>query len=398
MPMRLDELGRLFVGLYGDGGGERIRCFASPGRVNLIGEHTDYNGGYVLPAALSLCSTCAVRPRADGVVRLAATDLGGAPVEARLDSLDGYRGLKWGNYQLGVADQLLKAGYALPGCDMLFHDEVPLGAGLSSSAAIEVASALAFISTARGPAGGAPAMGMPEVAKLAQRAEHEYVGVKCGIMDQFASAMGREGHAMLLDCRDLSHRHIPLSIGGHAFVIANTNKKRALSDSKYNERRAECEAGLASLKARMPGIACLGDVTVEGFEENAGAIADGVVRRRVRHVVHESRRVLDSVRALGFGNPTGFGRLMVASHESLKADYEVTGMELDALVEAALAQKGVLGSRMTGAGFGGCTVSLVREADVEAFIEGAGSMYEKKVGYAATFYRCATGDGGRELA
>src|SRR5665647_885661 len=244
--MEILELKNKFVEIY-SGSVEGLRVFSSPGRVNLIGEHTDYNGGYVFPAAINLNSTIILRERADRIIKLAATDLPDRVV-ASLDSLDEYKSLKWGNYQLGVADELQKAGYSLVGCEMLFHDTVPLGAGLSSSAAIEVATAVALVTIGNEKANILTDLDMVHIAIIAQRAENQYVGVNCGIMDQFISALGKKNNAIFLNCRDLSYKHIPIEIEGCKIVIANTNKKRSLGESKYNERRAECESGLAMLK------------------------------------------------------------------------------------------------------------------------------------------------------
>lgn len=393
--MELKEVKKKFIEIYG-GLEEDLRVFTSPGRVNLIGEHTDYNGGYVFPAALTMSSTVVVRPRKDRIVNLAATDLEDR-VSASLDNLEEYKGLKWGNYQLGVADELQKARYKLIGCDMLFHDTVPLGGGLSSSAAIEVVTALT-LSTLGNEANGIKAkVDMIDMAKLSQKAEHNYIGVKCGIMDQFASAMGRENHAIFLDCMNLNYKWVPLNLEGYKVVIANTNKKRSLIVSKYNERRSECEQGLEELKTVMPGISCLGQVTWELFNHSKHVIKDDIIRKRVEHVIAEDDRVLKSMRVLESGNIIEFGKLMTQSHNSLRDLYEVTGIELDTLVEEALKVEGVVGSRMTGAGFGGCSVSIVREDAVEQFIEQVGKGYTEKVGLEASFYVSEIGDGGREV-
>jgi galactokinase len=393
--MDIGELKNAFIGYFG-GAGEGVRVFSSPGRVNLIGEHTDYNGGFVFPAALTLSSTVLARPRTDRTVRLAAADLGYV-VEASLDRLDEYRGLKWGNYQLGVADELQKAGYRLTGCDLLYHDTVPLGAGLSSSAAIEVATAIALASLGRTAAGSEKPLDMVEMALLCQRAENNYAGVNCGIMDQFASAMGKAGHAIFLNCRDLSYKLVPLDLKGYKIVIANTNKKRGLGDSKYNERRRQCEKALELLKEAVPGADCLGAVSYEEFMRYGHIIKDEVIRKRAEHVVAEDDRVLKSVEALKNNDIALFGKYMTQSHASLRDLYEVTGPELDALTEEALRIEGVAGSRMTGAGFGGCTVSIVREDAVACFIENVGRRYGERTGLKAAFYISDIGDGGREI-
>lgn len=374
-------------------GGTRngIRIFRSPGRVNLIGEHTDYNGGFVLPAALTMATTIIARPRMDKIVRMMATDLG-YMVEGSLDTIDDYRDLKWGNYQFGVFKELMESGYNLVGADMLYDDTTPHGGGLSSSAAIEVASAIAMASLS-----GVEDIDKIEMAELSQMAEHNYIGVKCGIMDQFTSAMGKENCAIMLNCKDLSYSHIPIDMHGIKIVVSNTNKKRSLADSKYNERRAQCEEGLNILKQVMPEKTCLGDITIEEFDLHSDLIQDDVIRRRIQHVVTEDNRVLASVDVLRDGNIGAFGFLMNASHDSLRDDYEVSCEELNTLVDEARKINGVLGSRMTGAGFGGCTVSLVKEEAVEEFISRVGKNYKEKIGYAADFYITEIGDGGKEI-
>jgi len=393
--MQLKELKRKFTEAYG-GSEERLRVFSSPGRVNLIGEHTDYNGGYVFPAALTVSSTVAARPRTDRKLNLIATDLG-ILVEASLDQLEKYKHIKWGNYQLGVADELQKTGYGLTGCDMLYHDTVPFGAGLSSSAAIEVVTALALVTLGDETNGVNREIDMVELAKICQKAENDYVGLNCGIMDQFASAMGKQNHAIFLDCKDLSYELVPLNLIEYKLVVSNTNKKRSLTDSKYNERRSECEAGLEALKKVMPQVSCLGEISYRDFMKSKNIIENEIVRKRVEHIVSEDDRVLKSVEALKNNDIAAFGKYMIASHESLRDLYEVTGMELDVLVEEALKIDGVLGSRMTGAGFGGCTVSIVKEEAVDSFISQVGEKYLERTGLNASFYVSEIGDGAREI-
>lgn len=393
--MELSELKQKFCAMYG-GTEEDIRIFMSPGRVNLIGEHTDYNGGYVFPAALSMRTAIAYRKTDSGKIRMAATDLD-VQVEADVNRLADYKDLKWGDYQLGVAYVMQKQGYQICGCDMLFDDTTPHGGGLSSSAAIEVATALAFATISNEEKGISAPVDMVEMAKISQQAEHEYIGVQCGIMDQFASAMGKKNHAMLLNCANLEYELVPLQMDGYKLVIANTNKKRGLADSKYNERRGECETAVVDLQKVMPEITCLADVSVAEFEQHQAVIKDETVRRRAKHVVYEIDRVLQSVKALKAGDMIQFGKLMNASHDSLRDDYEVTGLELDTLVAEARKVDGVIGSRMTGAGFGGCTVSLVREDAVENFIASVGPKYQEITGLNAAFYVSEIGDGGHEV-
>ncbi len=391
--MDITALKAKFLGYFG-GEPNGIRVFTSPGRVNLIGEHTDYNGGFVFPAALTLATTILARPRQDRMIRLIATDLE-RMVEADLDNLSAYKSISWGNYQLGVADELQKAGYPLVGCDLMYEDKVPLGSGLSSSAAIEVATALALVSLGR--SGENEPVDMIKMALISQKAEHNYVGVKCGIMDQFASAMGKKDMAIFLDCKDLSYELVPVNMPGYSIVIANTNKKRSLGEGKYNERRAQCEAGLDCLKQDFPEASCLRDITASDYEGHKHLIGDSVIQKRVAHVIYENDRVLRSVEALKANDLETFGRLMNASHDSLRDLYEVTGKELDTLVDEARKVKGVLGSRMTGAGFGGCTVSIVANEAIEAFKTQVGAAYLVKIGYAPSFYVSEIGDGGREL-
>lgn len=393
--MTIQELKQEFVKYYG-GDESDVRIFMSPGRVNLIGEHTDYNGGFVFPAALTMGTTIAVRQIKENVIRLRATDLPDF-VEADIDNLDNYRDLKWGNYQIGVAVELQKRGYDILGCEMLFYGNLPYGGGLSSSASIEVATAVAFATFSNEKNGITEPVNMIEMAQVGQGSECNYCGVNCGIMDQFASAMGKKNQVIFLNCKDLSYQLVPLEMDGYKIVIANTNKKRSLADSKYNERRAQCEAGLEALKQAIPEAECLGDISMEQFIEHKHLIKDEIIRNRVEHVISEDNRVLLSIEALNSGNVVEFGRLMNGSGDSLRDLYEVTGIELDTLVEEARKIDGTIGSRMTGAGFGGCTVSIVREDAVDEFIEKVGKAYKEKIGYAASFYVDEIGDGGHEI-
>lgn len=393
--MNQDILIEKFLRYFG-GEEEGIRIFTAPGRVNLIGEHTDYNDGFVFPAALTMATTIVARPRKDNKIKLIATDLE-KMVEADLDNLQAYKDIKWGNYQLGVADELKKAGYTVKGCDLMYDDKVPLGSGLSSSAAIEVATALALICLGDESYGNTKSVDKIEMALISQRAEHNYVGVMCGIMDQFASAMGKKDHAIFLDCRDLSYELVPVKLDGYSLVISNTNKKRSLGEGKYNERRAQCEKGVEMLNEVIPYAKSLRDVSCVDFEKHKHYLTDEIVKKRVEHVIYENQRVLESVKALKEGNLILFGNLMNQSHDSLKNLYEVTGIELDTLVEETRKVKGVLGSRMTGAGFGGCTVSLVKNEMINELINTVGKAYKNKIGYEASFYISDIGDGGREV-
>lgn len=391
MDEKILGLKERFIKEFGEGG--ELYVFRSPGRVNLIGEHTDYNGGYVFPAALTMATTIIARPREDSIVRMMATDLG-EMVEGDLNTIDEYKDLKWGNYQFGVFKELRDNGYNIVGADMLYDDTTPHGGGLSSSAAIEVASGIAMAYL-----GGRRDIDGIEIAKIGQMAEHHYIGVNCGIMDQFSSAMGKENHAIFLNCKTLDYELVPVELSKHGIkiVVSNTNKKRSLASSKYNERRAECEAGLKILQKHIPDADCLGDISLGEFEKYEDKIEDEVIRRRVRHVISEDDRVKKSVEVLNNGDLEAFGRLMNESHDSLRDDYEVSCVELDTLVEEARKVDGVLGSRMSGAGFGGCTVSLIKDESVDKYIKQAGAAYREKIGYDADFYISEIGDGGKFL-
>lgn len=393
--MTITDLKKEFVKLYG-GSESDIRIFHSPGRVNLIGEHTDYNGGFVFPAALTMGTTIALRVTNGNVLRMKATDLPDI-IEIDKDKLDSYEGLWWGNYQAGVCVELKERGYDIVGCDMLFDDTLPHGGGLSSSAAIEVATALALATLSNEKNGKEEKPDMIQMALLSQAAEHNYCHVNCGIMDQFASAMGKANHAIFLDCKNLDYKLVPLEMNGCKLIITNTNKKHSLASSKYNERRSECETGYDILKEALPEAKCLGDITPDMFEKVKNLIKDDIVLKRVTHVIYEDDRVLRSIDALTNGDIALFGKLMNESHDSLRDLYEVTGIELDTLVDEARKVEGVLGSRMTGAGFGGSTVSIVKEEAVEDFCEKVKKGYTEKIGYEPTFYIDDIGNGGREI-
>ena len=391
----IDELKKQFLDIYG-GDEKDLRVFSAPGRVNLIGEHTDYNGGFVFPAALTMNPTIIARKRSDNLIKLCATDLPDR-VEADITRLGDYKDLKWGNYQIGVAYELEKLGYDIVGCEILSHGTIPYGGGLSSSASIEVSIAVMFATFSNEKNGITKDLDMIEMAKVSQRTEHTYAGVNCGIMDQFASAMGKKDMAIFLNCKTLDYKLVPLKMAGHKLIIANTNKKRGLADSKYNERRSECEKAFEILKTAMPEKTCLGDITIDEFEKHAHLISDPIVKNRAKHVIYEDDRVLKSIDALENGDLNAFGKLLCESHDSLRDLYEVTGIELDALVDEARKIDGTIGSRMTGAGFGGCSVSLVKDEAVDKFIEEVGKNYTEKIGYAPSFYVSEIGDGGREI-
>ena len=354
------------------------------GRVNLIGEHVDYCGGKVLPAALSLKNTVYVRPNGSNRIRLSWTTLPDV-VTLDLDNLENYRDLKYGNYQAGSALFWKKAGHKLVGCDMLQDCTVPFGSGLSSSAAIEV-STIAALAAAAGED-----FDPVEVALVAQKAEREYAGVNCGIMDQYVSACGKKGHAVLLDCKTLEREYIPVDFGEYSLVLADCNKPHALVESKYNDRRAETEEVFAVLQKRLP-ISCLADVTTDQLEAFRGVLNEKIYAR-AKHVVEECERVKKAVIAMKEGSMVEFGELLNQSHASLRDLYEVTGRELDTLTEAARKHPSCVGSRMTGGGFGGCTVSIVKTSEREAFKREVGEEYLRKIGYAPSFYEAEIADG-----
>lgn len=390
-----NALKKKFCEIYG-GSEKDLRIFSAPGRVNLIGEHIDYCGGYVLPAALSLDSTVIARINNDNTLRAAATDLPDR-VEVKLDSLESAKSLKWGNYQAGVAFMLQNEGYKLVGVDMLFHDTVPLGSGLSSSAAIELVTAVTLATLGNEANGIEQPVDLVKMAVVGQKTENEFCGVSCGIMDQFASAMGKRDHAILLDCASLKYEYLPLKLEGYKIVLGNTKKKRGLGESKYNERVSECAEGLRILKQYLPDKKNLCDITPGEFEQYKLKIEDEIIRKRVTHIIYENDRVLKAVEALKKNDLTRLGKLLIEANDSIRDLYEVTGKELDTMTAEALTVEGVIGARMTGAGFGGCTVNIVAEDKVELFIEQVGKNYKEKTGITPEFYISEISDGAREI-
>ncbi|MCL2828424.1 MAG: galactokinase [Oscillospiraceae bacterium] len=376
-----------FNKLYGDG---TVSSFHAPGRVNLIGEHIDYNGGTVFPCALTLGTYGVARKRSDNLLRLASANIGGEPVAVSLDSIVYNKEYGWANYLLGVVVEFQKRGVPLSGLDVLIAGNVSSSAGLSSSASVELLMSVILNTMFDGK------LSMVELVKLSQRAENQFVGVNCGIMDQFAVGMGKKDHAMLLNCATLEVQYIPIVLDKHRLVIGNTNSPRGLATSKYNERRAECEKAVELLHAKLD-IKLLGDLTPEEFEANKQLITDETIRKRAQHVVYEIQRTKEAVEQLLRGNLEAFGNLMNDSHDSLANLYEVTGFVLDTMVALAREQTGVLGARMTGAGFGGCTVNLVEKEHVDTFIENVGRAYKEKTGITADFYIAGIGDGARQL-
>ncbi len=356
----------------------------APGRVNLIGEHTDYNEGYVLPAAIDRHIWFAGRRRADRIVRAHSLDYH-ATVEFSLDSLHRDTERPWSNYLRGVANFLEAAGHWLPGADLTFGGNVPREVGLSSSAAVEVA-AIAFWQRLMGLK-----LDPLDVIKLARKAENEFVGVPCGVMDQFISALGRRDHALFLDCRDLAYRHVPLR-QDIKVVVCNSGVRRALARSEYEVRLKQCRQAVAQLGTTGLAVKSLREVDPQELEV-AGESLSELLLKRARHVVTENQRVLEAVKALEHGDLEHFGQLMNDSHESLRDDYEVSSRELDVLVEIAWKYPGVVGARMTGAGFGGCTVNLVRQDAAESFSEAVRKGYRQALGFEAEIYVCRASDG-----
>lgn len=375
-----------FEKVFGDTDG--VKVFFAPGRVNLIGEHTDYNGGHVFPCALTIGTYAAARVRNDRKLRFYSMNFEQLGViESSLDGLKPEKEADWTNYPKGVMWAFGERGFEIPqGMDILLNGNIPNGSGLSSSASVEVLTG-AILRDFFGFQ-----VSNQDLALIGQFSENKFNGVNCGIMDQFAIAMGKKEHAIFLDTSDLSYTYAPVKLQGAKIVIACSNKKRGLGDSKYNERRSECETALAELQ-KVVDIKSLGELSEEQFEEYKSAIKDETRVRRAKHAVYENQRTLKAVKALEANDIAQFGQLMNASHASLRDDYEVTGIELDTLVEEAWKVDGVIGSRMTGAGFGGCTVSIVEDDAIDTFKKQVGDAYLAKIGYAADFYVVEIGDG-----
>lgn len=379
-----------FTELFGDEG--EIGVYFAPGRVNMIGEHTDYNGGHVFPCALTIGTYGVARKRNDRKLRFYSMNFEGSGViESSVEDLQPNKCAGWTNYPKGVIWAFGEKGMSIEyGMDLVLYGNIPNGSGLSSSASVEVLTGFilrdmfGFDVTNQ------------ELALIGQFSENKFNGVNCGIMDQFAIAMGKAGHAIFLDTATLEYTYAPIQLENAKIVIACSNKKRGLGDSKYNERRRECETALEEIQ-QVVGINTLGDLTEELFEQCKNSVKDYVRQQRARHAVYENQRTIKAVDALQKNEVVLFGELMNASHISLRDDYEVTGIELDTLVEEAWKIDGVIGSRMTGAGFGGCTVSIVKEEAVENFITQVGKAYREKIGYAADFYVVEIGDGPQKL-
>ena len=389
MPIPLTTPARTLAERFEEHFGNRPRIFRAPGRVNLIGEHTDYNDGFVMPAAVGFATYVAIAARPDRKLAIHSEEFPGE-FEFDLDHLPERRTGTWCDYVLGVASVLLRRGLKLQGANLLVHGEVPIGAGLSSSAAVEVASALAFMSA------GEAHLPLPEVAKLCREAENTFVGARVGIMDQFVSCMGRAGHAFLLDCRSLEFRFVPIP-SGIRLVVCNTMVKHNLATGAYNTRREECEEGVRCFAKWDPEVRALRDVTAEMLDQHVRNLP-GTIAKRCIHVVRENQRTLDAARALTEGDLARVGKLMRESHNSLRDLYEVSCQELDIMVELAEGLPGFCGGRMTGGGFGGCTINLVREENAEEFAQRIAESYRRQTGMTAQVYLCTAEAGAGELS
>ena len=382
----IEEFKRVF------GYNENVRKFFSPGRVNLIGEHTDYNGGNVFPCALNFGTYGAVSLRKDTKCRMYSYNFKDKGIiKFDVNNIKFDKEHDWVNYCKGVINVMDKHGFKINnGFDLYVYGDIPNGAGLSSSASLELLTAVIVNELYN--------LNIDRISlvKYSQEAENKFVGVNCGIMDQFAIGMGKENNAILLDCQSLEYTYCNLNLQDCSIIISNTNKRRGLADSKYNERRQECEEALSILKENL-NISSLGDLSIEEYEMTKDILKNDIIQRRAKHAVYENQRTLKAKEALSNNDLDLFGKLMIESHKSLKEDYEVTGLELDTLVDLANNQEGTLGSRMTGAGFGGCTISLVKNENIDDFIKNVGEKYKNKIGYSASFYIAKTGNGTREI-
>ena len=368
---------------------EQPVLFFSPGRVNLIGEHTDYNGGYVFPCALNYGTYLLIRKIKGNTLKFSTLNFND-DFETELVGQFKNTGKKWINYPLGVINEFIKKGIKLSGLEFLFYGDVPNGAGLSSSASIEMVTAVALNDLF------SASVETLELVKMSQRAENEFVGMNCGIMDQFAVGFGKKDHAIFLNCDTLLFENVPIILTDCSLIITNTNKRRGLTDSKYNERRSECEKAVELLQSYKP-IRNLSELNINEISILEKYIKDPVIKRRAKHVISENGRVVEAVKVLKENNIVRFGELMNQSHDSLKDDYEVTGLELDTLVYEGRKLQGVIGTRMTGAGFGGCTISIVKKADSGRFMTTLSSIYQKKTGLVPDFYQPEIGDGARRI-
>lgn len=389
--MMKKKLFDMFAELFGDSEGARF--YFSPGRVNLIGEHTDYNGGHVFPCALTLGTYGAARKREDNKIHFYSMNLDSFDVvEASLDDLTNKKEYNWANYPLGVVWAFKEKGHTITsGFDMVIWGNIPNGSGLSSSASLEVLTGVILTDLFE-----IKDLSMTDLALIGQYSENNFNGCNCGIMDQFAVAMGKKDHAIFLDTSDLSYEYAPCVLDGAKIVITNSKVKHSLVDSAYNDRRNECAAALKALQSELD-IQALGDLTPEEFEAHKSLIKDEIQLQRAKHAVYENQRTIDAVTALKAGDIESFGKLMNQSHISLRDDYDVSCEEIDILVDLAWKIPGVLGSRITGGGFGGCTVSIVKDESIDTFIETIGKTYLEKVGHEAEFYTVDIGDGASRI-
>ena len=389
--MMKKKLFDMFAEPFGDSEGARF--YFSPGRVNLIGEHTDYNGGHVFPCALTLGTYGAARKREDNKIHFYSMNLDSfGVVEASLDDLTNKKEYNWANYPLGVVWAFKEKGHTITsGFDMVIWGNIPNGSGLSSSASLEVLTGVILTDLFE-----IKDFSMTDLALIGQYSENNFNGCNCGIMDQFAVAMGKKDHAIFLDTSDLSYEYAPCVLDGAKIVITNSKVKHSLVDSAYNDRRNECAAALKALQSELD-IQALGDLTPEEFEAHKSLIKDEIQLQRAKHAVYENQRTIDAVTALKAGDIESFGKLMNQSHISLRDDYDVSCEEIDILVDLAWKIPGVLGSRITGGGFGGCTVSIVKDESIDTFIETIGKTYLEKVGHEAEFYTVDIGDGASRL-
>lgn len=389
--MMKKKLFDMFAELFGNSEGARF--YFSPGRVNLIGEHTDYNGGHVFPCALTLGTYGAARKREDNKIHLYSMNLDSfGVVEASLDDLTNKKEYNWANYPLGIVWAFKEKGHTITsGFDMVIWGNIPNGSGLSSSASLEVLTGVILTDLFE-----IKDLSMTDLALIGQYSENNFNGCNCGIMDQFAVAMGKKDHAIFLDTSDLSYEYAPCVLDGAKIVITNSKVKHSLVDSAYNDRRNECAAALKALQSELD-IQALGDLTPEEFEAHKSLIKDEIQLQRAKHAVYENQRTIDAVTALKAGDIESFGKLMNQSHISLRDDYGVSCEEIDILVDLAWKIPGVLGSRITGGGFGGCTVSIVKDESIDTFIETIGKTYLEKVGHEAEFYTVDIGDGASRL-
>ena len=387
--MNIRDLEKQFHETFGT---KSNRIFFAPGRINLIGEHTDYNGGYVFPATITFGTYALAGKRSDGKICLYSINFEEKGIiEFELDDLEYDKSHDWANYPKGMVRYLKEADHSITsGFDVLFYGNIPNGAGLSSSASIEMVTGVMLESLFN------LAIDRINLVKIGQKVENDFIGVNSGIMDQFAIGMGKRGAGVLLDCNTLDYEYAPLKLKKEKIIIMNTNKRRDLAESNYNKRRQECELALEQLQQQLD-VQSLGQLTEEQFEEYKHLIQDETVRKRAKHAVYENRRTIKAFKALKAGNLTEFGELMNASHRSLKDDYEVTGKELDTLAETAWKQEGVIGARMIGAGFGGCAIAIVETGKVDSFIDNVGKKYKETIGYDAMFYVARIGDGAREI-